>query len=481
MPLENYAGYLDQFDPLKADQAIAGLRTSQQQNRLADLTYGENQKEISDTAAQNNAYRNALSPEGILDRNKLDNEYIQSGQGTKLPALRKAFLENDETTQKIVREKTTADKNTADAAKSRSETAAHQLEIAGQIAGAWANDPIVNKQKIISGLSAVANAKIIDPAIYDAKMKEIEQLGDDPASLNQWAKNTVMQVIKAKDQIALTTPDANAVLNANVSTQNNALTNATSRENNTDTNERSRLNNAATVGATIRGQDVRAKSDNANLSKPFEVTGADGKPVLVRQDKQGNIMPVEGYKPKSGSSNLTENQGKATALGMRAIQSEKEIQDLNSAGFSQLSLTDRAAGAVPFDLAKGAMSNQGQKFENAQRNFISAVLRKESGAAITNSEFDNERKKYFPQVGDSDGVKEQKAKLRGLAIQGLQAEAGDQGTQKMLSATGSQQPAPSNSQPVKNVVVNGAPVNAKLAPDGHYYVKQANGKFARVD
>lgn len=40
----------------------------------------------------------------------------------------------------------------------------------------------------------------------------------------------------------------------------------------------------------------------AELSKPFEVTDPDGSPVLVRQDKQGNITPVQGYMPKGKDS-----------------------------------------------------------------------------------------------------------------------------------------------------------------------------------
>lgn len=59
--------------------------------------------------------------------------------------------------------------------------------------------------------------------------------------------------------------------------------------------------NRATENNTIRGQDMandRAKESRKDaLSKPFEVTGPDGMPVLVQQSKNG-IVPVEGYMPK---------------------------------------------------------------------------------------------------------------------------------------------------------------------------------------
>ncbi|MNY33828.1 hypothetical protein D3C86_1681260 [compost metagenome] len=52
------------------------------------------------------------------------------------------------------------------------------------------------------------------------------------------------------------------------------------------------------------------------------------------------------------------------------------------------------------------------------------MLRQESGASIAPSEFDNARKQYFPQPGDSDKVIAQKARNREIAIQGLQNNAG---------------------------------------------------------
>jgi hypothetical protein len=57
-------------------------------------------------------------------------------------------------------------------------------------------------------------------------------------------------------------------------------------------------------------------------------------------------------------------------------------------------------------------SEDRQKFEQAQRNFINAVLRRESGAVISDEEFTNARLQYFPQPGDSAGALQQKAQNR---------------------------------------------------------------------
>lgn len=72
-----------------------------------------------------------------------------------------------------------------------------------------------------------------------------------------------------------------------------------------------------------------------------------------------------------------------------------------------------------------ALSENTQKAGQAQRDFINAVLRKESGATIADTEFDNAKQQYFPQPGDTDAVILQKAQNRKIAIQGLKNSAGN--------------------------------------------------------
>ena len=70
------------------------------------------------------------------------------------------------------------------------------------------------------------------------------------------------------------------------------------------------------------------------------------------------------------------------------------------------------------------MPGKTQQVEQAQRNFVNAILRQESGAAIADSEFANAQKQYFPQPGDSKQVILQKKQNRETAIAGLQVMAG---------------------------------------------------------
>lgn len=71
-------------------------------------------------------------------------------------------------------------------------------------------------------------------------------------------------------------------------------------------------------------------------------------------------------------------------------------------------------------------STDRQLYEQAQRDFINAALRKESGAVISAEEFQNARQQYFPQAGDSDAVKAQKKNNRLLVISEFKRLGGSQ-------------------------------------------------------
>lgn len=135
-------------------------------------------------------------------------------------------------------------------------------------------------------------------------------------------------------------------------------------------------------------------------------------------------------RPKSKSENLTEAQGKATNFSIRAKQAHEVLNSVGEGGKVQPGLIKRGAEAIPFvGEALGTalnitQSDAQQQVEQAQRNFVNAVLRQESGAAINKDEFDNAKKQYFPQPGDSAAVIEQKRLNREAAIKGFDIAAG---------------------------------------------------------
>lgn len=109
---------------------------------------------------------------------------------------------------------------------------------------------------------------------------------------------------------------------------------------------------------------------------------------------------------------------------------------------------DRALDSVPF--GHGFTSNDYQKADQAQRQFIQAWLRKTSGAAISPAEFEAEGRKFFPQPGDGPEVIAQKAEARQAAREGLLMSTSS-GFQQNYSPPQFGQPAGSNLPGVKSI------------------------------
>ena len=129
---------------------------------------------------------------------------------------------------------------------------------------------------------------------------------------------------------------------------------------------------------------------------------------------------------------LTESQGRALTFGQRAANSHEILGSVGQDGKIQPHLGKRAAEALP-DWLGGAAAGMAmnkyaspaqQQVEQAERDFINAVLRRESGAVISPSEFDNARRQYFPQPNDSPEVIKQKRRNRELVVSSFADEAG---------------------------------------------------------
>ena len=134
---------------------------------------------------------------------------------------------------------------------------------------------------------------------------------------------------------------------------------------------------------------------------------------------------VLGPKPEK----LNESQGNATAFGLRMKESNAILENLakegvlRGANVESTPFVGGAAGKV-LPSALGGTSEKQQQVNQAKSNFITAVLRKESGAVISDSEFSREDEKYFPQLNDSPKVIQQKSNARKLAIEAMKFQAG---------------------------------------------------------
>lgn len=116
----------------------------------------------------------------------------------------------------------------------------------------------------------------------------------------------------------------------------------------------------------------------------------------------------------------TEGQMAAGLYADRMAKSNEIITKLEEAGTS---LGDSLKSRVP--LAGNYMvTPEYRQLLQAQRDFVNAVLRRESGAVISDQEFENARQQYFPQPGDDPATIEQKRANRATAIAGIARAAG---------------------------------------------------------
>jgi len=159
---------------------------------------------------------------------------------------------------------------------------------------------------------------------------------------------------------------------------------------------------------------------------------ADGSEVAVQWDPQkqvwgplsapegGNAVGVKPTNPYALPGRPTEEQGKAAGFATRMVQGHNIINELEAAAIDGWeAVKARVPGGANF-----IISEQKQRLEQGKRNYINAILRRESGAVISPEEFANADKQYFPQPGDSPAVIAQKRANREIAIEGVMGSAG---------------------------------------------------------
>lgn len=153
---------------------------------------------------------------------------------------------------------------------------------------------------------------------------------------------------------------------------------------------------AGKYGGDIIGEQLR-KAQLQNLYSQIN-----------ERNNQGTVSTING-KPQNAE------QLKANGFADRLNESNIIVDDIGSKFTGSLDI----GGSLP----NIAQSADRQSYEQAKKNFVTAVLRRESGAVISTSEFKTEESKYFPQAGDFPATVAQKAAARNTAINNIYREA----------------------------------------------------------
>jgi hypothetical protein len=115
---------------------------------------------------------------------------------------------------------------------------------------------------------------------------------------------------------------------------------------------------------------------------------------------------------------LTEGQSKSALFGSRMQMANTIFDTLEKAG-TTTSTPGMNSGYGVGNVISALSSADQQQLMQAKRDFLNAVLRRESGAVINESEFVNGEKQYFPQIGDTKQVITQKRANREAAMRGV--------------------------------------------------------------
>lgn len=156
--------------------------------------------------------------------------------------------------------------------------------------------------------------------------------------------------------------------------------------------------------------------------------GDEGIEALIKQQQAAkNSLEIASLQNKS-----TEIEGPkalAAQFGRRAEKATEVMDQLLAKGYDRTSNSasaEASSGNLPLvgGAFKALQSENTKRQDQAERNFVNAILRRESGAAISKDEFANAEQQYFPRAGDTPEVVAQKRQNMQQVVVALKAEAG---------------------------------------------------------
>ena len=416
-----YIQPLKSVDDWQAERDTRALRQAQlqgltRQNALADLMGQQQRQTMADSDADRNALR-ALAAGWTADTTTdqrvagLRNSG-RAGLMGQADALEKSALERK--------------KAEAAAGKDQAETLGKQLEAMKFLSQSVLASPTPQN----AALAVDAFERMTGRQMPEERQR-LAQL-QTPEQVRQWAAGHSLKADElipklqmfstGKQQVPV---DMNSITNPNPQ----ALTMTTTPGEDL-TAQTSRANNAATVGATIRGQnltDARARDANS-LTREANATVYDAERGVLVNKGTGLARPaatMDGKPLGAKDKDPTEGERNAAGFSQRMTEATKLLDQFEKTG--RPTYGTQAAGSLPVvgaSLQRSAMNADQQRYRQAQEDWVRAKLRKESGAAIGHDEMANEIATYFPQPGDLPETVAQKRQARAVANDAMVKSAG---------------------------------------------------------
>lgn len=356
------------------------------QNNALARTQSQMQIDAAKRATQQEDAYNQLAKGFGTDIQSNVNALRQGGLGARADTYLKAVQDAQEKAAK-----TSKDTAEAEATKYKLQRTKYENGIKVLVGSQTPQDAIARINKgVTDGAWSMQEAQ-----------QKIGEIPQDPNQFQDWRQRELLGIVSAKDQI-----------DHALSLQRLAETvrhNTTSEGNNIRSNKRM-IGNGGGGGVA--------------MSKPFELTGEDGQQVVVQQDKQGNIRPVQGFSPKPAAPNAAQQKE------LMSINQQRSIVNgaLNAVTSTPGAFTFKrgVAGKLPFGetLAGRTETPQETQARAYVFNNVSRVINERAGAAQSAQELAR-LNSFLP--ADTDGPEQIKNKLNGFITYLNDLESGTRG------------------------------------------------------
>jgi hypothetical protein len=244
----------------------------------------------------------------------------------------------------------------------------------------------------------------------------------------------------------------------------------------------------AADAARARASDASAASSFASAARTRQAMGIDGAQFALQRAGQwnpgGNAGGTGGM---AGPGKLTEGQGKDLVYYSRGRDSNALLEKLGNnllmteGNQGARGILDSALQSLPLvggsGLVNSLVSSDRQQARQAANEFLSAILRKDTGAAITQQEFDIYGPTYLPMPGDSPATLQQKALARQGALEGIRAGLGTAQAAIPVPRERSRLAMPSATAAFGGSVTPAAPVQRARNPQTGQVLVLINGQW----
>lgn len=176
----------------------------------------------------------------------------------------------------------------------------------------------------------------------------------------------------------------------------------------------------------IRDKELSAREETNKLKKEKLITEVKRDAIKLAEAEREQAADLKGGAAKKLLRDSSEGARNAATFANRMITSSAQLNELEDV----IDPTNRVIGiisggsGVTSEVANKIASAKEQQYASAASDFVTAQLRKESGAAIGEQEFERKYREFFPMPGDTaDQIKSKKIR-RSMAANDMSISSG---------------------------------------------------------